>query len=56
MYVHEQLADHQTNVHYKEMLLKEEILQKEKTINQNKQRYEMDISNAVKAKEVRPMG
>ncbi|XP_065888585.1 flagellum-associated coiled-coil domain-containing protein 1-like [Dysidea avara] len=45
------LADHQATVNNKEMLLKEEILQKEKTINQNKEKYEMDISNAVKAKE-----
>ena len=51
-----QLADHQATVNNKEMLLKEEILQKEKIINQNKEKYEIDISNAVKATEVRPMG
>ncbi|XP_065888465.1 uncharacterized protein [Dysidea avara] len=45
------LADHQATVNNKEMLLKEEILQKEKIINQNKEKYEIDISNAVKATE-----
>jgi len=34
------------------MLLQEEILEKEKTIIKNRQKYEMDIINAVKAKEV----
>jgi len=37
------------------MFLKEEILQREKTINENRQKYEIDIINAVKAKEVRLM-
>jgi len=50
--VHEQLADHQASGHYKEMLLKEEILLKEKTINENKRKYEIDIIDTVKAKEV----
>jgi len=34
------------------VLLKEEILHKEKTINENKRKYEIDIIDAVKAKEV----
>jgi len=51
--VYEQLADHQTNSHYKETALKEEILQKKKTIHENKQKYEIDIINAVKSKKVR---
>jgi len=34
------------------MLLQEEILEKQKTVIKNKQKYKMDIINAVKAKEV----
>jgi len=47
-----QLADHQTHVKNKEMLLQEEILEKEKIINQNRKKYEMDMIHAVEAKEV----